>query len=130
MEHFMKRYDAQVYALLRIVTGFMFLWHGSQKLLGFPGEAPTGAPAFILYVAGPIELIGGILILIGLFTRWAAFLCSGLMAVAYWLAHGTQAFLPLLNGGELAVLYCFVFLFISAYGPGVWSIDGTRETSR
>ena len=130
MEHFMKRYDAQAYALLRIVTGFMFLWHGSQKLLGFPGEAPAGAPAFILYVAGPIELIGGILILIGLFTRWAAFLCSGLMAVAYWLAHGTQAFLPLLNGGELAVLYCFVFLFISAYGPGVWSIDGTRETSR
>ena len=70
MEHFMKRYDAQAYALLRIVTGFMFLWHGSQKLLGFPGEAPAGAPAFILYVAGPIELIGGILILIGLFTRF------------------------------------------------------------
>ena len=129
MEHFMKRYDAQAYALLRIVTGFMFLWHGSQKLLGFPGEAPAGAPAFILYVAGPIELIGGILILIGLFTRWVAFLCSGLMAVAYWLAHGTQAFFPLLNGGELAVLYCFVFLFISAHGPGVWSIDGARETS-
>jgi putative oxidoreductase len=129
MEHFMKRYDAQAYALLRIVTGFMFLWHGSQKLLGFPGEAPAGAPAFILYVAGPIELIGGILILIGLFTRWVAFLCSGLMAVAYWLAHGTQAFLPLLNGGELAVLYCFVFLFISAHGPGAWSIDGSRETS-
>lgn len=129
MEHFMKRYDAQAYALLRIVTGFMFLWHGSQKLLGFPGEAPAGAPAFILYVAGPIELIGGILILIGLFTRWVAFLCSGLMAVAYWLAHGTQAFLPLLNGGELAVLYCLVFLFISAHGPGAWSIDGARETS-
>lgn len=129
MSHFMERFSAQAYALLRMVTGFLFLWHGSQKLLGFPGEAPAGAPAFIIYVAGPIELVGGILILVGLFTRWAAFLCSGLMAVAYWLAHGTQAFLPLLNDGELAALYCFVFLFISAHGSGIWSIDGSRQTS-
>jgi putative oxidoreductase len=129
MEHLMKRYDAQSYALLRIFTGFLFLWHGSQKVLGFPGEAPAGAPAFIVYIAGPIEFFGGILILIGLFTRWVAFLCSGLMAVAYWLAHGTQTFLPFLNGGELAVLYCFVFLFIAAHGAGIWSIDGARKTS-
>lgn len=129
MAHVMERFGAQTYALLRIITGFLFLWHGSQKLLGFPGEVPDGAPAFIIYIAGPIELIGGILILIGLFTRWSAFLCSGLMAVGYWLAHGTQSFLPLLNGGELAALYCFVFLFISAHGPGIWSVDTARQIS-
>ena len=129
MAHFIQRFDAQTYALLRIFTGFLFLWHGTQKLLGFPGEAPTGAPAFIVYVAGPIELVGGALILIGLFTRWAAFICSGLMAFAYWLAHGTQAFLPILNAGELAVLYCFVFLFISAHGAGIWSIDDALKKS-
>lgn len=125
--HFMTRFAPQTYALMRIVTGFLFLWHGSQKLLGFPGEAPAGAPAFIIYIAGPIELVGGILVLIGLFTRWTAFLCSGLMAFAYWIAHGPQAFLPLLNGGELAVLYCFVFLFISAHGAGIWSVDAARR---
>ena len=129
MAHFMKRFDVQTYALLRIVSGFLFLWHGSQKLLGFPGETPAGAPAFVIYIAGPVELIGGILVLIGLFTRWSAFVCSGLMAVAYWLAHGTQSILPLLNGGELAALYTFVFLFISAHGPGIWSVDSARQAS-
>ena len=129
MAHIMERFGVQTYALLRMVTGFLFLWHGSQKLLGFPGEAPAGAPAFIIYTAGPVELVGGFLVLIGLFTRWSAFLCSGLMAVAYWLAHGTQSFLPLLNGGELAALYSFVFLFISAYGPGIWSVDNARQAS-
>ncbi len=129
MAHVMERFGVQTYALLRMVTGFLFLWHGSQKLLGFPGEAPAGAPAFIIYIAGPVELIGGILVLIGLFTRWSAFVCSGLMAVAYWLAHGTQSFLPLLNGGELAALYSFVFLYISAHGPGIWSVDTARHAS-
>ena len=125
MAFFMRRFDGETYALMRIVTGFLFLWHGSQKLLGFPQAVPE-APAFILYVAGPIELIGGTLVAVGLFTRWAAFLCSGLMASAYWIAHGTKHFFPLLNGGELAALYCFVFLFISAHGPGMWSIDAAR----
>jgi len=129
MGHFMTRYEAQAYALLRMVTGFLFLWHGTQKVLGFPGEVSAGAPAFIIYIAGPIELFGGILILVGLLTRWVAFLCSGLMAFAYWLAHGTNAFLPLLNGGELAVVYCFLFLFISARGAGIWSIDAVRKKS-
>ena len=126
MPAFMKPYDAQAYALLRIVTGFLLLWHGSQKLFGFPGEAPAGAPPFVLYVAGPIELIGGVLVMIGLFTSWAAFLCSGLMATAYWMGHGTQALLPIMNKGELAVIYCFVFLFISARGSGIWSADSAR----
>jgi putative oxidoreductase len=126
MADFIRPYEPQAYALLRIVTGFLFLWHGMQKLLGFPGEVPAGAPAFVLWVAGPIELVGGTLVMIGLYTRWAAFVASGLMAFAYWLGHGTTALLPVLNRGELAVLYCFVFLFIAARGAGTWSVDGAR----
>ncbi len=127
MASFMAPYSSQTYALLRIVVGFLFLWHGSQKLFDVPVEMPAGAPAFVIWVAGPIELLGGILVMIGLFTRWAAFLCSGLMAAAYWMAHGTNALLPILNGGEPAVLYCFVFLFIAAQGAGIWSVDGARS---
>lgn len=121
---FLAPYRAQLYAVLRIVTGFLFLWHGSQKLFGWPGGIPEGAPAFVLYVAGPIELIGGLLVMVGLFVRPVAFLCSGLMAAAYWMAHGFNALLPIMNHGELAVLYCFLFLFICAEGAGMWSIDG------
>jgi putative oxidoreductase len=126
MATFMKSYDAQTYALMRIFAGLLFLWHGSQKLLGFPIATPEGVPPFIIYAAGPIELIGGILIMVGLFTRWAAFICSGQMAVAYWMAHGAKSLFPLVNGGELAVLYCFVFLFIAAKGAGLWSLDTAR----
>ena len=127
MATFMGRYDAQAYALLRIMTGLLFLWHGTQKLVGFPKDVPS-APPFILYVAGPVELVGGLLVLVGLFTRWAAFVCSGLMASAYWLAHGTDHLFPLVNGGELAALYCFVFLFLSAHGAGIWSLDEGRAS--
>jgi putative oxidoreductase len=123
---FMWSYNSQVYSLMRIVAGFLFLWHGSQKLLGFPDPMPAGVPAFIIYIAGPIELIGGALVMIGLFTRPAAFLCSGLMAVAYWMAHGMKALLPIQNGGDLAALYCFVFLFISTQGGGLWSVDAVQ----
>jgi putative oxidoreductase len=125
MAPFMARYSSQTYALMRIVTGLVFLWHGTGKLLGFPEKVPD-APAFVLYVAGPIELVGGALVMVGLFTRWAAFACSGLMAAAYWMAHGTNHLFPQVNGGELAVLYCFVFLFISSKGAGIWSIEGSR----
>jgi putative oxidoreductase len=121
---FMRRYEAETYALLRIVTGFLFLWHGMQKLLGFPQPMPPDVPAFIIWIAGPLELFGGILVMIGLFTRPVAFVLSGLMAFAYWLGHGFQALLPVQNKGELAVLYCFVFLFVSARGAGIWSLDG------
>jgi putative oxidoreductase len=123
---FMSAFDKQTYALMRIVAGLLFLWHGAQKLLGFPAPAPEGIPAFVTYVAGPIELVGGALVMIGLFTSWAAFLCAGLMAAAYWMVHGTQHLFPLVNKGELAVLYCFVFLFISAKGSGIWSLDHSR----
>jgi len=126
MPAFLSSFNARAYALLRIVAGFLFLWHGAQKLLGFPSPMPDGVPAFVVYVAGPIELVGGALVMVGLFTWQAAFLCSGLMAAAYWMAHGTKALLPFQNGGELAALYCFVFLFIATQGAGVWSADATR----
>jgi putative oxidoreductase len=126
MPAFLKSREGQAYALLRIVAGFLFMCHGSQKLLGFPGSVPAEAPAFVLWVGGSIELIGGLLVMIGLFTEWAAFVTSGQMAVAYWLAHGTRALLPIENEGELAALYCFVFLFIAARGAGMWSVDGPR----
>ncbi len=127
MKTFMSNYNAQGYALMRIIVGFLFLWHGAQKLFGIPSAMPGEMPPFITYVAGPIELVGGILIMIGLFTRWSAFFASGLMAFAYWMAHGTKAILPIQNHGELAVLYCFVFLFISTHGGGIWSIDAVQK---
>lgn len=135
MAAFLQPYASQTYAVMRIVTGFLFLWHGTQKLFGFPAPAMEGAPAFVTFIAGPIELVGGALVMIGLFTRWAAFLCSGLMAAAYFMAHafaqvGAMGFVglaPLNNGGEMAALYCFVFLFIAAHGPGLWSLDNSRS---
>ena len=119
---FMKDYGEQTYALLRIVAGFLFFFHGTQKLVGFPLPVPE-APAFVIYVAGIIELVGGILVMVGFYTRWSAFVCSGLMAAAYWMAHGTQALFPIANQGELSALYCFVFLCISARGAGMWAVD-------
>jgi putative oxidoreductase len=119
---FLSKYETQIYAALRIASGFLFLWHGSQKLFDFP---PTGMqmPLALAGTAGPIEFAGGLLIMLGALTRWAAFITSGQMAAAYWMAHGTGAILPIMNHGELAMLYCFLFLFISARGAGVFSID-------
>lgn len=125
MAIFMQRFGSQAYALLRIVSGFTFLWHGAQKLFAFPIE--SGAPDWIVYTAGPIEFIGGILIMIGLCTRWVAFIASGMAAVAYWLVHAKQGWLPLVNKGEIVTLYCFIFLYISTQGAGIWSVDGMRS---
>jgi len=135
MATFMKPLSAQTYAALRIVTGFLFSLHGAQKLIGWPAPMAEGAPAFVTWIAGPIELIGGLLVMIGLQTRWAAFLSSGLMAAAYFMAHaftkvgemGYRGLSPTNNGGELSVLYCFLFLYIAARGAGIWSVDGNRE---
>jgi putative oxidoreductase len=135
MATFMKPLSAQAYAALRIVTGFLFSLHGAQKLIGWPAPMTEGAPAFVTWIAGPIELIGGLLVMIGLQTRWAAFLSSGLMAAAYFMAHaftkvgemGYRGLSPTNNGGELSVLYCFLFLYIAARGAGIWSVDGNRE---
>jgi len=123
----MQGNEVKIYAVMRIVTGFLFFWHGVQKLIGFPPMPPdANPPAFIIWTAGPIELFGGILVMMGLFTRPAAVLCSGLMAFAYWMAHGTKALLPAQNQGELAVIYCFVFLYIWARGVGTWGVDAAR----
>lgn len=121
----MQSYAEQTYALMRIVSGFLFLWHGSQKLLGIP-PASFDPPWHVTYIAGGIELVGGALIMIGLFTAPLAFLASGLMAAAYWMAHGMNDLLPIQNRGELAALYCFVFLYMSSKGSGIWSVDAAR----
>ena len=137
MERILGVAAQQIYAILRIVTGFLFMWHGMQKLFNFPAaQLPTGATApsgltAISAIAGGIELIGGILIMIGLFAGFAAFISSGLMAFAYFIAHfSIQAFLPIQNRGELAVLYCFVLLYIAAVGSGTWSLDSLLNRSK
>jgi putative oxidoreductase len=115
-------------SVLRIVAAFLFMQHGGQKLFGFPAPPQVTYPLFSLIgVAGILELFGGLLLFLGLFTRAVAFLLSGLMAVAYFMAHSPQGFWPLLNRGELAVLYCFVFLYLAAAGSGSWSLDQLRR---
>jgi putative oxidoreductase len=117
------------YALgvLRIVAGLIFLEHGTQKLLGFPAGERAFVEAWTLsWWAGVFELVLGALITLGLFTRVAAFIASGEMAFAYWLAHAPQDFFPVNNGGDASILYCFVFLFLVFAGPGKWSLDGLR----
>ena len=115
------KFKGETYALLRIVTGFLFMPHGYQKFFGLGDKGPREEP--MVMVAAVIELVGGALIMVGFQTRWVAFLCSGLMAAAYFIAHGLRTFLPILNGGELAALYCFVFLMLWANGSGCWSVD-------
>ena len=117
-------WSPQILSILRIITGFLFIEHGTQKWLGFPVPPPAPMVLWTLGgVAGLLELVGGALILIGLFTRPVAFVLSGLMAFAYFIVHAPQGFWPIVNRGELAVLYCFVFLCFSAAGGGPWSID-------
>ena len=129
----LSRYQPQALALLRIVTGLIFLEHGAQKFLSFPpGESAgygwtfSGPGAY----AGIIELVCGFLIAIGLFTRPAAFLASGTMAVAYWMAHAPKNPFPVNNMGDAAILYCFVFLYLVFAGPGAFSVDGAMYRSR
>ena len=117
----------RVLSILRIAAGLLILQHGTTKLLGFPATEMSGISVSTMPgMAGIIELVGGILVVIGLFTRPAAFILSGMTAVAYWYVHAPQGFYPLLNGGELAALYCFVFLYLACAGGGVWSIDAKR----
>lgn len=123
-----NRWSVHAYAILRIVVGVLFLCHGLSKLAHVP-VAPSGEmPAALTYTAGPVELVCGALVALGLFTRWAALIASGEMAVAYFTAHFPRGFFPIANGGELAVLYCFAFLFVSAHGGGTWSIDARRNS--
>ena len=118
-------------SVLRIVTGLLFLEHGTQKLLGFPPSEHVGAALFSLIgVQGMLELLGGFLILIGFFTRPVAFILAGDMAVAYFMAHAPKSFFPTLNGGQLAILFCFVFLYLAFAGGGPWSVDEQLARSR
>jgi putative oxidoreductase len=127
---FLQPHAERLYALLRIAAGLMFTLHGMQKLFGMFGGVPPEAPAFVVYGAGGIEFVGGLLIAIGLFTGPAAFISSGTMAVAYFLGHVLPAqgnLNPMVNKGELAVLYCFVFFYMAAHGSGIWSVDAARK---
>ena len=123
-------YTPRALSLLRIVTAFLFVQHGTAKLFGAPHVAMFDGlqPMSLIGAAGALELVGGALMLIGLFTRPVAFVLSGFMAVAYFMAHASQGHVltPILNEGELAVLFCFVFLFLSAAGGGTWSVDAAR----
>ena len=131
MERFLGKYSPQLYAILRIVAGLMFAMHGSQKLLGWP-PLPPGMPSPLppmLMVGGILELVLGLLIAIGFLTGYAAFIASGEMAVAFFMGHVMPSgkLLPLANGGEMAVLYCFLFLYMASAGSGIWSVDAAMR---
>ena len=124
MENFLRPWSAQLLSVLRIMTGLMLLSHGTSKFLGFPASQFTGvSPSTMVGAAGVLELIGGALLVIGLFTRCAAFILSGMCAVIYFYINAPKGFVPFTNGGELAVLYCFTLLYIAAAGGGAWSVD-------
>jgi putative oxidoreductase len=122
---FLGRYAEHTYALFRIILGLLFASHGAQKIFGAFGGQKADAPLMI--VAGWIELLGGLLIAIGLFAAIAAFITSGMMAVAYFMAHASGGWHPIVNHGETAVIYCFAFLYIAARGAGIWSLDALRH---
>ena len=127
----LSRWQPQLLAILRIVTALLFLEHGTAKLFHFPVAQP-GAPdplPTMLLAAAVIELVAGLLVGLGLFTRLAAFIAAGEMAVAYLMGHFTRGFWPVVNQGDAAILFCFVFLYLAAAGPGTWSIDGARTRS-
>ena len=124
----LQRFQPQLLGLLRIFTALTFMSHGTQKLFGFPAPPSWGMPAALTlpWTAGVLEVVGGALVLVGFLTRPAAFILSGLMAFAYWMAHGSKGFYPLLNGGEAAMLFCFIFLYIAAAGPGAFGIESRK----
>ena len=113
-------------SVLRIVSALIFFAHGTQKILGFPASDMSPDPFTLFWIAGMLELVGGALLIAGLFTRPVAFILSGEMAVAYWMAHAPQSPFPALNGGDASILYCFVFLYFVFAGPGPWSVDAAR----
>src|SRR4029434_113600 len=127
MTRLLALWSPRLLSVLRVVTAFLFMSHGLQKVLGLPEPRPTPVDLTSLSgTAGIMELVGGALLLIGLFTRPVAFVLSGLMAAAYFIAHAPRGFWPLLNHGELAALYSFVFLYLAAAGGGPWSVDALR----
>jgi putative oxidoreductase len=131
---FLDRWSPELLSVLRIVAALLFLEHGTVKLFGFPVNPQGGMPPpvflSLIWVAGVIELVGGALLAVGLWTRVVAFICAGEMAFAYFMAHAPQNFFPVNNNGDAAILYCFVFLYIAAAGPGPWSVDAMVRTER
>jgi putative oxidoreductase len=125
----LSKYEPQLLSVLRIITGLLFLEHGTQKLLHFPPMTMAIPPSFlpVIMTAAVIELVGGVLITLGLFTRITAFICSGEMAFAYFLGHAPRGFFPAVNMGDAAILFCFIFLFIAAAGPGPWAISRSAK---
>ena len=121
-------WSPRMLSVLRIMTGLLFMEHGTQKFFAFPSPGPALTP--LLIVQGLLELVGGILIVIGLFTRPVAFILAGDMAVAYFYAHAPRGSFPQVNGGQLAILFCFVFLYLFVAGGGTWSVDQQRARSR
>ena len=133
MEKVLGNFSPHAYALMRVVVGLLFACHGAQKVFGWFGGLDGKGTAALLSslfgVAGTIELIMGLLIAVGLLTGYAAFIASGEMAAAYFMGHFPNGFWPIENKGELAVLFCFVFLYVATRGAGIWSIDGVRQRS-
>jgi len=126
---FLNKWSPQLLSILRIMSAATFLTHGTMKLFGWPAAVKFPLNP-LLYTAGTMEVVGGILLTVGLFSRPVAFLLSGLMACAYFIGHSTRDFFPVLNNGEAALLFCFIFLYVAAAGPGPWSIDAMRQRSR
>ncbi|RFZ89123.1 DoxX family protein [Shinella sp. WSJ-2] len=124
----LSAYQPQVLAALRVMSALLLIEHGTQKFFNFPpAEQPFGDLMNIIGVAGVLEVVGGILLLIGLFTRPVAFVLCGFMAVAYFMAHAPQSFFPVNNRGDAAILFCFVFLYLTAAGPGAFALDNSRR---
>ena len=125
LNSFTFKWAPRLLSVLRVIIAFLFMQHGAQKLFGFLAAQPAATPSLfsMVGIAGVLEFFGGLLILLGLFTRPVAFILSGLMAVAYFMAHAPQGFWPVKNGGELAVVYCFAFLYLAVAGGGTWSLD-------
>lgn len=123
MNTFLSSWSPRVLSILRIIAGFLMFFHGSQKLFNYPSKEGFTAATGLMLVAGILEFFGGILLFLGLFTRITAFIMCGLMAIAYFMAHAPNGFLPIVNKGELAVIYSFVFLYFVFAGGGAWSLD-------
>ncbi|MGE0740983.1 MAG: DoxX family protein [Hyphomonadaceae bacterium] len=130
--NFLSRFSGPFLSLLRIVSGLLYLEHGTAKLFSFPATEMFAQPpemGSLMWIAGVLETVGGALLVIGLFTRPTAFVLSGMMAVAYWMAHAPQSMYPIQNQGDAAILFCFVFLYISSVGAGPWSVDAAMKKS-
>lgn len=122
----LQPFASEILGITRVLVGVLLVCHGAQKVFGAFGGPPAGTPAFVVWVAGLIELIGGALLAAGLLARGTAFLTSGLMAFAYFMAHAGRGFWPIQNGGELAIAYCWLTLYLAAHGPGAWALDNLR----